>query len=390
MHSGRNTVPLTHNLIIITKNFTVKNYQSIRNVFLVLFGLFTTLNLSSCSSEKEHEKEAETTFIVTQPIIKDTLLEKNYVSQIHAISHIEIRAQEHGFLQKIYVDEGQSVKKGQLLFQIMPKLYNAEVQKAQAEVDFAQIEYNNTKRLSDKNVVSANQLALAKAKLDKAKAELSLAQVHLGFTEIRAPFDGIIDRFHVRLGSLIDEGELMTNLSDNSQMWVYFNVSEAEYLDYKSEIADDHPMEVKLMMANGKMFAHTGIVETIEADFNNETGNIAFRATFPNPDGLLRHGETGTVVNKKMLSNALLVPQKATFEILDRKYVYVVGKDNKLVAKQIEISAEMPHLYAVSAGIDQKDKILLNGLRKVNNGDKINYKFESPSSAFSKLDLYAE
>ena len=368
----------------------MKNYQLIRNVFYVLFGLFTTLNLTSCNTEKEHETEAETTFIVTHPIIKDTLLKNNYVSQIHAISHIEIRAQEQGFLQKIYVDEGQFVKEGQLLFQIMPKLYVAEVQRAQAEVDFAQIEYSNTKRLADSNVVSSNQLALAKAKLDKAKAELTLAEVHLGFTEIRAPFDGIIDRFHVRLGSLISEGELMTNLSDNSKMWVYFNVSEAEYLDYKSEIKNDSPMQVELMMANGKMFNHSGIVETIEADFNNETGNIAFRATFPNPEGLLRHGETGNIQNKKILRNVLLIPQKATFEILDQKYVYVIGKNNKLKATKIKVSDELPHLYVISEGLDKKDKILLNGLRKVNNGDKIHFTFQPSSSVFSQLELYAE
>src|SRR5690606_1771530 len=128
----------------------------------------------------------------------------------------------------------------------------------------------------------ANELALAKAKLDKAKAELALAMGHLGFTEIRAPFDGIIDRFRVRLGSLVDEGELLTSLSDNSKMWVYFNVPEAEYLDYITREKSDSVLKVQLQMANHQLFDQAGIVETIEADFNNETGNIAFRATFKN------------------------------------------------------------------------------------------------------------
>ena len=137
-----------------------------------------------------------------------------------------MKALEKGYLQNVYVDEGKMVRKGQLLFQIMPLIYQAEMKKAQAEVEFVEIEYINTKKLADSNIVSSSELALAKAHLDKAKAELSLAQVHLGFTQINAPFDGIVGRFHVRLGSLIEEGELLTTLSDNSKMWVYFNVPE--------------------------------------------------------------------------------------------------------------------------------------------------------------------
>src|SRR5207344_1092344 len=120
--------------------------------------------------------------------------------------------------QHIFVDEGKFVKQGQVMFQIMPLLYKAELQKAEAEAKFAEIEYLNTKQLADSNVVSINELALARAKLDKAKAEVSLAQVHLGFTEIRAPFDGIMDRFQARLGSLIEDGDLLSTLSDNSKM----------------------------------------------------------------------------------------------------------------------------------------------------------------------------
>jgi membrane fusion protein (multidrug efflux system) len=174
-------------------------------------------------------------------------------------------------------------------------------------------------------VVSPNELAMAKAKYDKAKAELALAQTHLRFTQINAPFDGIMDHFQVRLGSLVDEGDLLTTLSDNTKMWVYFNVPEAEYLDYKMKAKKDSIMKVELLMANHQMFEYPGIVETIEADFNNETGNIAFRATFPNPKGLLRHGETGNIQVKETIKDAILIPQKATFEVLEKKYVYVIG-----------------------------------------------------------------
>jgi len=355
---------------------------------LMFTSVCALLLYTSCSEKKEHE--AETKFLVTSPLRMDTSITKEYVCQIRSINHIEVRALEKGYLQNIYVDEGQLVKKGQLMFQIMPMMYQAELQKAQAEANFAEIEYLNTKSLADSNVVSKNELALAKAKFDKANAEVSLAQVHLSFTQIKAPFDGIMDRFHVRLGSLVDEGELLTSLSDNSKMWVYFNVPEAEYLEYKTVIKKDSLVQVDLLMANAKVFKHHGIIETIEADFNNETGNIAFRATFPNPQGLLRHGETGSVLMNVSLKNALLIPQKSTFEVLDKRYVFVIDKDNIVRSRHITIAAELPHIYVVNGGLEETDKILLEGLRLVREGDEIHSEFVKPSSALSQLDLYAE
>ncbi|MGD8863271.1 MAG: efflux RND transporter periplasmic adaptor subunit [Myxococcales bacterium] len=346
------------------------------------------LTLMACHHEQQHHEE-KGKFLVTKPLRKSTELTKDYVAQIHAIQHIELRALERGYLQEIYVDEGQHVKKGQKMFQIMPLLYQAELQKAAAEAEFTEIEYENTKILADKDVVSPNELALAKAKMDKAKAQLDLAKVHRGLTEIKAPFDGIMGRFHVRLGSLLDEGELLTTLADNSTMWAYFNVTEAEYLDYKSRTKNHEPMPVKLAMANGQVFDQPGSVETIEADFNNETGNIAFRATFPNPDGLLRHGETGKVLMSIPKDDALLIPQKATFEILDKKYVFVVGEDNKVKAQQIKIAAEVPHLYIVDSGLEEDDKILLEGLRKVKDGSEIDLDFQEPAEVLASLDLPA-
>lgn len=346
--------------------------------------------ISACNT-KEGTKKETTVFLVTSPVKTDTLVLKEYVAQIQSINHIELRSQEKGYLQKIYVDEGQFVKKGQLMFQIMPNLYLAEMQKAKAELNFAEIEYNNTKSLADNNIVSPNELALAKAKLNKAKAELALAQTHLDFTEVKAPFDGIMDRFHTRLGSLIDEGELLTTLSDNSKMWVYFNVPEAEYLNYIQKNKTVNSVKLQLQMANKAIFDQTGVVETIEADFNNETGNIAFRATFPNPKRILRHGETGNILMPVPLKNAILIPQKASFEVLDKKYVFVVDKDNIIHSQQITVEAEMPHLYVVSAGLTKNDKILLDGLRKVKNGDKITAQFAEPKKVFAELhDLHAE
>jgi membrane fusion protein (multidrug efflux system) len=344
---------------------------------------------TSCQHEHE-KKEMETTFSVTTPVKKDTTIIHEYVSQVRSIRNIELRALEKGYLQDILVDEGQFVKEGQLMFRIKANLYQAELQKAEAEVKAAEIEVQNAKALADKNVVSKNELALAEAKLEKAKAERELARVHLSFTEIRAPFSGITNRLEVRDGSLVDEGELLTTLSDNSKMWVYFNVPEAEYLNYKTNTPNGKKLPVRLLMANNEMFDHVGIVETIEGEFDNETGNIAFRATFPNPEGLLRHGETGNILAEVPIKNGVIIPQKATFEVLDKKYVYVVDKEDTVKSREVKIGAEFPDLYVVTEGLEANEKILLEGIRKVRDDDKISYDFEEPHKVFASLSLPAE
>lgn len=376
--------------------------------------------LTSCSHQEheEHQEHVKGTFKVTQAIQKDTIINEAYVSQIRAYQHIELRALEKGYLQEIFVDEGQHVKKGQLLFQIQPSIYKAEassakakvenaqaeINSAESEVKFAQVEYNNVKALAEKDIVSQSEAAMALAKLQKAKAELQkakaelsksnselkLAQTHLSFTEIRAPFDGIVGKFEdVRLGSLLDEGELLTTLSDNSKMWVYFNVPEAEYLDYamREKKENEH---VHLQLANSRLFPEEGIIETIESDFNNKTGNIAFRATFSNPKGLLRHGQTGSILWPKEFDQVTMIPQKATFEVLEKKFVYVVDNDGVVKSREVKIEDEINHIYLISEGLKPNEKFILEGIRKVKNGEKIQFKYISPEKVFSDLDLHAE
>lgn len=349
------------------------------------------LLLSSCQ-ETEHESKHEEMprLEVSNPIQKDTVIFREYVCQIHASRHIELRALERGYLEKIFVDEGQSVRKGQPMFKIMPNVYEADLQKYKAEAEVARIEYQNTKMLADKNIVSANELALAKAQLAKADAEVALAETHLGFTDVNAPFSGIMDHLHAREGSLLEEGELLTTLSDNSKMWVYFNVPEAEYLDFALSKQDKGQKKVDLEMANGRLFPHPGKIEVIEGEFNHETGNIAFRAAFPNPDGILRHGETGNILMHVPYQSALIIPQKATFEILDKKYVFVVKDDHTLEQRKISISEELPHLYIVDGGLKSSETILLEGLHRVNNGQKIEVEFQTPERVLASLSLHAE
>lgn len=342
-----------------------------------------------CACDPPPQKHEEAgVFAVTTPLRRDVELTREYVAQVHAIQHIEVRAQERGYLTGIFVDEGQLVEEGAKMFQIMPLIYQADLHRAEAEADMASIEYKNTKMLADKDIVSPAELALAAAKLNRARAELELAQTHMRLTEIRAPFTGLMDRFMVRLGSLVEEGDLLTTLSDNGTLWIYFNVPEAEYLDYKSD--PDQKMIVKFRMANGKIFDQEGKVETIEADFDNTTGNIAFRATFPNPTGLLRHNETGNIVVTTTYPDARLIPQKATFEILDHRYVFVVDDEGVVKSRPISVAAELPHVFIVDGGLEDTDHILLEGLRKVQDGKHIEVKLEEPAEVFAQLKYHAE
>ncbi|MCY7422006.1 MAG: efflux RND transporter periplasmic adaptor subunit [Chitinophagaceae bacterium] len=359
------------------------------NRIVMFLGMCAILCNTSCKSKKE-VKEEIVKYAVTTPLKVDTSFAKEFVSQIRSVRNIEIRALEKGYLQNIYVDEGRFVKKGQLLFRIMPTMYEAEVLKAVAESKVAGIELQNTKLLADKNVVSKNELSMSQAKLDAVNAELKLARIHLSFTEIRAPFDGTIDRIPLKLGSLVDEGQLLTSLSDNSQMFAYFNVSEPDYLDYQTNIKNRGSTKVNLLLANNLPLHYQGDVETIESEFNSETGNIAFRARFPNPDKLLKNGETGKVLMTVPLHNALVIPQKATYEIQDKKYVFVVDKNGLVKSRNITVSAQMPDLYIVSSGLAENDQILLEGVQNVKDDNKIMAAYIAPRQVVAQLRLKAE
>lgn len=357
---------------------------------IVMFtGLCAFLCHTSCKP-KEETKEEASKYTVTSPLVIDTSFTKDYVSQIRSVKNIEIRCQEKGYLQSIYVDEGQYVKAGQLLFKLMPNAFQAELVKAEAEAKAAEIELQNTRMLVEKNIVSKNEQAVAQVKLDQARAEIALAKLHLSFTEIRAPFDGTIDRLPKKIGSMLDEGELLTTLSDNSQMYAYFNVSEPEYLEYQTNLKSRGDNEVSLLLANNRPLQYKGQVETVEGEFDNETGNIAFRAKFPNPDKLLKNGETGKVLMTMPLKNALIIPQKATYEIQDKKYVFVLDKNSVVKSRNITVSGELPDLYIIQNGLSATDRILLDGVQKAKDDDKISYDFVEPGKVVTQLKLKAE
>ncbi len=361
-----------------------------RSLLAVLPAVTALALLQGCKQAPPAEA-APARYLATRPVAIDTSYEKQYVAEIRSVRNIEIRAQEKGFLDQIPVDEGHTVSAGQLLFRIMPREFEAEVQKADAEVRTAEIELQNTTALAAKNIVSKNEQATAQAKLDKAKAELAQARLHLSFTEMRAPFAGVLDRIPKKLGTLVEEGELLTTLSDNSRVYAYFNLSEPEYLAYsRNASASRTKPTVALVLADNSRFPHQGSVETVEGEFDHETGNIAFRATFPNPDRLLKNGETGKVLLTVPYTNALMIPQKATFELQDRTYVFVIDAQHKVHSRLITVIGRLPDLFIVGSELSASDQILLEGVQKVKDDDVVQFDVKEPREVIAKLRLKAE
>lgn len=351
------------------------------NKVLSLIALIVVLSISACKSKKE-EKAETGKYNVTNPLRMDTSFTNEYVAQIQSIQNIEVRAKVKGFIETINVDEGQHVKKGQLLFTIRPKEYEVEYAKARAQVKTAELEMQNVKTLADKGIVSKNELALSVAKLNEIKAEAAMAALYVSYTKITAPFDGIIDRLKFKAGSLIDEGTLLTTLSNNNQVYAYFNVSEKEYLDYKTQASNKEKRVASLLLANNQLLKYKGVIETIEGEFDNNTGTIAFRAKFPNPENLLKHGETGKVQLLVNIKNALIIPQKATYEIQDKIYVYVVDKNNVVSSRNIFIQQKLPNIYVIGSGLKEDDTILLEGIQSVKEAEKIETNFIPAKQSF--------
>lgn len=360
----------------------------------------SVLTLSACSRsegrlvDEGHEIE-QRKIVVISPVVKDVVSTEQYVCQIHSCRHIEVRALETGYLEAIQVQEGQAVKQGDRLFKIVPTLYQAKLDSETAEAQLAQIELENTQRLFQNHVVSDREVALARAKLAKAQAQVTLAQAELNFTDVKAPFDGIIDRLHEQQGSLIEEGDMLTSLSDNSVMWVYFNVPEARYLEYKSSVdgpqgQSQDDMQIELVLANAATFDQPGKIGAIEADFNNETGNIAFRADFPNPERLLRHGQTGNILIHKLLQGAVVIPQRATFDILDKRYVFVVDEHDVVHQREITVQHELEDVFVIQEGVQPGDKIVLEGVRQIRDGEHVEFDVRAPEEVLKDLKQKAE
>ncbi len=373
---------------------------------LAIIPALVSFTLPACdrlhADEKEQVQEHHT-IVVTSPEAKDVIITQRYVCQIRSQRNIDVCALAAGFLMEIPIKEGQAVKKGDVMFQILPTLYQAKLNAEVAEYQLAQREYMNSRTLAEdvNKIISPKEVLLYESKMAKAKAKMDQAQAELNFTTVRAPFDGIVDRLIKQQGSKIKEEDPLTTLSDNSVMWVYFNVPEARYLGYKAgqgkSQVNSHQLElldsqVELVLADGSKFKYSaGNTVTVEGKFNNETGNIPFRADFPNPDGLLRHGQTGNILINRKLKNSLVIPQRATYEILDKHYVYVVGEDHKVHQRPITIQHELEDIFVIKSGLNVNVKIVLEGVREVHDGEMLEkFEFLKPEEALANQKNHAE
>ncbi|MDJ1482123.1 efflux RND transporter periplasmic adaptor subunit [Cytophagaceae bacterium YF14B1] len=348
-----------------------------------------TIGIAGCTASGQVDNSSSKEILpVTKLITKDTILLHEYVTDIQAVRNVEIRARVSGYLDKILVDEGKEVKKGQPLFQINDAEYKSELMKAKAALTSAtaeaktdELELERVKLLVEKKVISKTELEVAKAKLavanariEEARSAYANAELKLSYTFIRAPFDGIIDRIPLKTGSLIDEGALLTTVSDINAVYAYFHVSENEYLQYiKTKLSGANPnsANIKLILADGTNYEQKGKIETMEGEFDESTGSIAFRAHFPNPEKILKHGSTGKVRLANDVDNALMVPQKAVFEIQDKNYVYVVDGNNKVKMKEFKPKTRFSHFYIVDSGLQAGDKVVYEGIQNIREGSQI-------------------
>lgn len=365
--------------------------------------LLSSLSVTGCNDHQSEHGAAHRTrpIVATTPLIRDYIQTEEYVGQIHSRRHIEVRALERGYLEAIKVKEGQGVEKGDVLFKLLPTVYKAKLHADEAELQAADIALRNTKALFDENVVSDQELALARAEKAKAQAKVELAKAELSFTEIRAPFGGIIGRQYEQQGSLAEEGDVLTTISDNEVMWVYFNVPEADYLAFRaipqepgsstSQTLALPDTTIELELADGTVFEHdAGNTVTLESTFDNETGNIQFRADFPNSENLLRHGQTGTLQIHRKLANAVVIPQRATFEILDKLYVYVIDKHGIAHQRRIKVAHETDDIFVLEGGLQVDETIVLEGVRQVHDGDHVEVQLRDPSETLAHLKHHAE
>jgi membrane fusion protein (multidrug efflux system) len=351
-------------------------------------GFCCIIGIAGCGVKgnvKSKEKDIELPVLAI--VAKDTLLHRSYVATINARQNVELRAKVSGFLEEILVDEGQFVRKGQPMFRLNDAEYKVQVSRAKAALSSAmadvkgvEVELQRVRTLVDKRIVSASELALAEAKLAAANAKVEEATareeqalIHLAYTAVKAPFNGIIDRIPHKLGSLITEGTLLTTVSDIHAMHVYFKVSENEYLHLLKNANRKKQLEqpVRLILADGSDYSHTGKIETMEGEFEQGTGSIAFRATFPNPSQLLKHGASGKIMLTSTIPGALLIPQKAVLEIQDKSYVFVVNNDNTVSMKNFVPDTRIEDFILVKSGLSVRDRIIYEGVQNISEGSTI-------------------
>ena len=342
--------------------------------------------LGSCSKQQDAAMQAPAPSLQVVTIEPTTSeLFKSYPAILKGKTDIEIRPQVSGFITQVHVDEGQHVRKGQPLFTIDQVQFQAAVDQAQAQVNAArtavanaQITADNNKALYDRNIISENawqvadnQLRQAKAQLVQAQASLTSAKKNLSYTVVVAPSDGVVGSIPSREGSLASPSSMtpLTTISDNSEMYAYFSLTEKDLLEMTnggttslSEAIKSIPA-VKLALANGTTYPIEGKIATISGVIDNSTGSASVRALFNNPSGMLRSGNTGQVNIPVKAENAIVIPQKATFEVQDLKYVFILNDSNKTVTTPIQVqSLNDGKNYVITSGLKPGDRVVTEGI----------------------------
>ena len=341
--------------------------------------------LTACQSTGKEQTESNELIPIT--VLQPTNIElpRSYVADIQAIQFVEVKPKVEGFVEKIFVDEGQLVEKGQPLFQLSSEGYNealkeaqASYKQAQAEFDMAKYEAERVKRLVDKQILSPirleqviKEMEVASMKVEQAKAKMQRSQMDYTYTTITAPFSGYIDRIPYKTGSLVNPESLLTTVSDISEIFAYYRVNESEYLKFKrAELKGENNQQVdnvELVLPDGSIYAHKGRLETVEGDFERGTGSIAFRVRFPNPEGLLKHGVTGKLRMMTRMENVYMVPQKSTFEIQDFTYVYIASEDGTAKVRSFQ-PLERYLNYYVTQDFQPNTAIVYEGVQLIKDG----------------------
>lgn len=344
------------------------------------------VSLGSCSKKQDQAQQAPTPSLQVLTVEPSNAeLFKSYPTTLKGKTDIEIRPQVSGFITKVHVDEGQRVHKDQPLFTIDQVQFKAAVDQAQASVNAAKtavanakITADNNKALYDRNIisentwqVSANQLRQAEAQLAQAQAALTTAKKNLSYTVVTAPSDGVVGTIPSREGSLASPSSMtpLTTISDNSEMYAYFSLTEKDLLDMTDngttslDAAIKKMPEVTLILADGTPYPIKGKVATVSGIIDNSTGSASVRALFNNPSGMLRSGNTGQVNIPVTAENAIVIPQKATFEVQDLKYVFTLNDSNMTVNTPIEVlPLNDGKNYVITSGLKSGDRVVIEGV----------------------------
>jgi len=327
--------------------------------------------------------------------LSDAIVTTVYSALLEGKVNVEVRPQVDGMLQTIYVDEGSYVKAGQPLFKIDDRVYRelynsslATQHEAESRLVVLKLDEKKLVPLVQNKVISDIQLQAAKANtraaqaaVEQAKAATRSAQVNLEYTVIKAPVSGYIGKIPFRLGSLVSKNQVewLTLLCDVSQVYAYFSVSENDFTHFRQQYPGRTMQEklqqippVSLVMSDGSRYPEKGAIGSISGQFDQTTASLRIRAVFPNPQGLLRSGNTGKVVFELPVHNALLVPQAATVELQDKIFVFFLEKGNKVRERVVRVSGKSGNNYIVSYGLKQGDIIVTAGIEKLKNGMVIN------------------